>query len=103
MEVWYALVQFFSNGGVFMYPIVLLLALGVGIAVERYVTLSLAAKKDRQSWEKLEPMMRKGEFEQARDLAAKDDSSIAQLLVAGLARQGPCGAERTSTARWKRR
>jgi biopolymer transport protein ExbB len=87
MEVWYAVVQFFSNGGVFMYPIVLLLALGVGIAVERYITLSLAAKKDRQTWEKLEPMMRKGEFEQARDLAAKDDSSIAQLLAAGLARQ----------------
>jgi biopolymer transport protein ExbB len=87
MEVWYAVVQFFSNGGVFMYPIVLLLALGVGIAVERYITLSLAAKKDRQTWEKLEPLMRKGEFEQARDVAVKDDSSIAQLLAAGLARQ----------------
>ena len=88
MDGWYGVVQFFSNGGVFMYPIVLILALGVGIAVERYITLSLVAKKNRQTWEKLEPMMRKGEFEQARDLAAKDDSSIAQLLAAGLARQG---------------
>ncbi|HUL81111.1 MAG TPA: MotA/TolQ/ExbB proton channel family protein [Gammaproteobacteria bacterium] len=87
MEAWYAMVQFFTNGGVFMFPIVLVLALGVGIAVERYVTLSLAAKKNRETWEKLDPMIKKGEFEQARELAAKDDSTISQLLVAGLARQ----------------
>jgi len=88
MEVWYAVVQFFSNGGVFMYPIVLLLALGLGIAVERYITLTLAAKKNQQTWEKLEQMLRKGEFEQARELGNKDDSTIAQLFAAGLARQG---------------
>ena len=35
MEVWYTVVKFFSNGGVFMYPIVLVLALGVAISVER--------------------------------------------------------------------
>jgi biopolymer transport protein ExbB len=32
--------------------------------------------------------VRGGDFEQARDLASKDDSTIAQLLSAGLARQG---------------
>jgi biopolymer transport protein ExbB len=88
MEAWYAVVQFFTNGGVFMFPIVLVLALGTGIAIERYATLSLVAKKNRQTWEKLDPILRKGEFEQVRDLAAKDDSTIAQLVAAGLARQG---------------
>ena len=88
MEVWYTVVKFFSNGGVFMYPIVLVLALGVAIAVERYITLTLVAKKNRETWARLEPIVRKGEFEEARDLANKDDSTIAQLLSAGLARQG---------------
>lgn len=88
MDVWYAIVKFFANGGVFMYPIVLVLALGVAITIERWVTLTLVARKNRQTWEKLEPIVRKGEFEQARDLANKDDSTIAQLLSAGLARQG---------------
>ncbi len=54
MEVWYAIVQFFSNGGAFMYPIVLLLALGLGVSVERYITLTLARTRNRQTWEKLE-------------------------------------------------
>jgi biopolymer transport protein ExbB len=88
MEVWYTVVKFFSNGGVFMYPIVFVLALGVAIAVERYITLTLVAKKNRETWARLEPIVRKGEFEEARDLANKDDSTIALLLSAGLARQG---------------
>ena len=88
MEVWYAIVQFFSNGGAFMYPIVLLLALGLGVSIERYITLTLARKRNRQTWEKLEDLIRKGEFEQARELANKDNSAIAQLFASALARQG---------------
>jgi biopolymer transport protein ExbB len=88
MEVWYAIVQFFANGGAFMYPIVLLLALGIGVSVERYITLTLAAKRNRKTWEKLEDLIRKGEFERARELASKDDSAIAQLFASALARQG---------------
>ena len=88
MEVWYAIVQFFENGGAFMYPIVLLLALGLGVSVERYVTLTLARKRNRQTWEKLEDLIRKGEFEKARELSNKDNSAIAQLFASALARQG---------------
>ena len=88
MEVWYAIVQFFENGGAFMYPIVLLLALGVGVSVERYVTLTLTAKRNRHTWEKLEQLIRNGEFEKARELSNKDTSAIAQLFASALARQG---------------
>jgi len=88
MEAWYAIVQFFSNGGAFMYPIVLLLALGLGVSIERYVTLTLARKRNRQTWEKLEDLIRKGEFEKARELSNKDNSAIAQLFASALARQG---------------
>ena len=88
MDVWYAVVQFFENGGAFMYPIVLILALGVAIGIERWVTLTLVSKKNQVTWDKLEPMIKKGDFEQARDFANKDDSTVAQLLSAGLARQG---------------
>ena len=65
MEVWYAVVKFFANGGVFMYPIVLVLAMGVAISVERYVTLTLLKKKNRETWTKLDPIMRKGEIGRA--------------------------------------
>jgi biopolymer transport protein ExbB len=65
-----------------------LLALGLGVSVERYITLTLAAKRNRQTWEKLEDLIRKGEFEKARELSNKDNSAIAQLFASALARQG---------------
>jgi len=42
MEIYSSLVNFFQAGGLFMYPIVAVLALGVAIAVERYVYLTAA-------------------------------------------------------------
>ena len=88
MEVWYTVVKFFENGGTFMYPIVLVMALGLSITIERFVTLSLVAKKNQGAWAKLEPIVKSGQFDQARELASKDDSPVGQLLAAGLARQG---------------
>ena len=58
MDVWYAIVHFFENGGAFMYPIVLILALGVAIGIERWVTLTLVSKKNQATWDKLEPMIK---------------------------------------------
>ena len=39
-------------------------------------------------WKQLYPILRKGEFEKARQMANKDKSVIAQMLGMGLARQG---------------
>src|SRR5688572_15761871 len=88
MDVIYILVKFFSDGGFFMYPILIILAIGGAIAIERYVTLTLMVNKNKESWKKLEPLIMKGEFERARDAASKDTSTIAQILTMGLARQG---------------
>ena len=41
METLYAIVRFFQSGGVFMYPILLIFAVGLAIAVERYVYLTV--------------------------------------------------------------
>ncbi len=40
MAIYSSIVTFFQNGGAFMYPIVLILALGTAIAVERWVFLT---------------------------------------------------------------
>ena len=88
MEVIYRLVKFFADGGFFMYPILTILAVGTAISIERYTTLSLMIKRNRESWQKLEPLIMRGDFQAARELASKDTSTIAQILSMGLARQG---------------
>jgi biopolymer transport protein ExbB len=82
------MVRFFQSGGFFMLPILLVLAVGLAIAFERWVQLKRAQEANKKIWDSLYPAMEKGEFDKARELANNDDSSMAQMLGMGLARQG---------------
>jgi biopolymer transport protein ExbB len=84
----YSLVSFFATGGLFMYPILLVFAIGVAIAVERYITLTLITKKNESVWNEIQPLLLKGDFERARQMTDQDNSTISQVLSMGLARQG---------------
>jgi biopolymer transport protein ExbB len=88
MESFYAVVKFFVSGGAFMYPILVVFAVGLAIAIERYVTLTLIRRKNESMWNRLQPALVNGEFEKARDMTSKDDSTVSRLLSMGLARQG---------------
>jgi len=88
MNVMYSIVAFFSTGGLFMYPILLVFAIGVAIAVERYVTLTLVTNKNQSVWEQVQPLLLKGKFDEARKMTDEDESSISKVLSMGLARQG---------------
>ncbi len=84
----YSIVGFFSTGGLFMYPILVVFAIGVAIAIERYVTLTKIRNENSSVWTKIQPLLRAGEFDQAREITNEDSSTIAQVLSMGLARQG---------------
>jgi biopolymer transport protein ExbB len=88
MGFFYAIIRFFQQGGFFMFPILLVLAAGLAIAFERWMQLKRARDADKKTWNELYPVLAKGEFDKARELAHKDTSSMAQMLVMGLARQG---------------
>jgi biopolymer transport protein ExbB len=82
------MVKFFVAGGPFMYPILIVFAVGIAIAIERYVTLTQVRRRNDGMWNKLQPALASGDFEKARDMASKDDSTVSRLLALGLARQG---------------
>jgi len=88
MDFIYSIVGFFVTGGPFMYPILLVFAVGAAIAVERYITLTLMRAKNQSAWSRVQPALLEGNFEQAREMTSQDDSTISQLLSMGLARQG---------------
>ncbi len=88
MDVIYSIVGFFSTGGIFMYPILLVFAVGTAIAVERYITLTLVTHKNQNVWSNIQPLLAKGDFDKARALTTDDESTISRLLGMGLALQG---------------
>jgi biopolymer transport protein ExbB len=88
MDAVYAILRFFVTGGPFMYPILIVFAAGVAIAVERFITLTLVRRRNEGSWSQLQPVLAEGDFEKAREMTTHDDSTVARLLAMGLARQG---------------
>lgn len=84
----YTIVDFFQSGGTFMYPILIVFALGIAIAAERFVKLTLVRKSNQKVWSKLHPILAEGDFDTARQMTNEDNSAIGQLLSMGLARQG---------------
>jgi biopolymer transport protein ExbB len=88
MDFLYTFVGFFVTGGPFMYPILIVFAVGTAIAIERYITLSRVTNRNQTMWTKLQPALNKGDFDKARELTSKDSSTVSQLLGMGLARQG---------------
>jgi len=88
MDIFYSIVRFFATGGLFMFPILIVFAVGAAISIERYITLSRITRKNRSAWEQIQPLLSKGEFDKARDLAGKDESTVSQVLNMGLSLQG---------------
>jgi len=88
MDAMNTMVKFFVQGGIFMYPILIVFAVGIAIAIERYVTLTQIRRRNEGMWSKLQPALASGDFEKARELTSTDDSTVSRLLGMGLARQG---------------
>jgi len=84
----YSIVAFFQKGGLFMYPILLVFAVGLAISFERWVQLNRVRGANKKMWDLLQPVLSKGDFDKARLMVNKNKSSLAQMLGMGLARQG---------------
>jgi len=82
------IVSFFQKGGLFMFPILFVLLVGLVIAIERWINLKRVREENKKTWDRIYPALETGEFDKARELANKDTSSMAQMLGMGLARQG---------------
>ncbi len=80
------IVDFFQDGGVFMYPIMIVLAIGTAIAIERYVYLSIIKRNNKKLIKKLLPLLNSGDFQGAYSVVTKSNQAISRMLGLGLAR-----------------
>ncbi len=88
MDFFYSMVEFFMTGGPFMYPILIVFAIGAAIAIERFITLTRVTARNQSVWMQVQPALAEGDFDRARELTSEDDSTISRLLSMGLDRQG---------------
>ncbi|MDH5407212.1 MAG: MotA/TolQ/ExbB proton channel family protein [Gammaproteobacteria bacterium] len=80
------LVKFFQTGGPFMYPILIVFAFGIAIAVERTLYLSSTQRRTNKVWTQLVPMLKANDFQRAVKLTETTKTPLATMLNYGFAR-----------------
>ena len=88
MESWDMVVNFFKQGGVFLYPIALVWAVGIVIAIERFIELTRASFGNRRLWDELQPMFESGRFREALNRVTSSDCALAHVMRYGMSRIG---------------
>jgi biopolymer transport protein ExbB len=86
MDLIGTILAFLKNGGPFMYPIGFVLALGVAIAIERWLFLNRSHRENREMWSRIVPLMSKGDFEGASQIASGSETAVGKVLGYGLVR-----------------
>lgn len=94
MDLLRTLAHFFQNGGIFMYPILALLIVGLAIIVERMIYVGKAWRENHTLWEKLMPLVNAGDYAAAERLAADSSTAIGRVLGYGIARARTAGSTR---------
>ena len=86
MEFLQTVIKFFQSGGYFMYPILIMLALGISIAIERYISLSRSRSQNNRTWVRITPALQAGNYQAALKEAEDDQTAVGRVLNAGLTR-----------------
>lgn len=80
------IIRFFQEGGAFMYPIAVVLALGLAIALERYIFLTLAKAANRKAFDAMLPFVKKGQYETLVKMGDEKAAAVTRIIAAGAAR-----------------
>ncbi|MES2489875.1 MotA/TolQ/ExbB proton channel family protein [Stenotrophobium rhamnosiphilum] len=84
MEFIEHILGFFQQGGAFMYPIALVLVIGLAITVERLLLLRRAERENSALWKQIQPLIEQKDFNSAEQLAKGSDSAVGRVLGAAL-------------------
>ena len=86
MHAYDVIVNFFKQGGFFLYPIALIWAIGIVIAIERFIYLTKVGTGNKRLWDELRPLFEAGNFKQAMNIVQSSDTALSQVMKYGLSR-----------------
>ncbi|HZE92369.1 MAG TPA: MotA/TolQ/ExbB proton channel family protein [Rhizobacter sp.] len=86
MNAFSTALKFFQDCGLFIYPSILIMAMGVAIAIERFIFLNRARNENRKLWAQVLPMLQGGKFKEVLGVTSKSDAAIGKIVNYGLTR-----------------
>jgi biopolymer transport protein ExbB/TolQ len=79
-------VKFFQDSGLAIYPSILIMAVGLAIAVERFIFLARARAANRALWDKISPQLQNGRLKEVHQIASGSDAAVGKIVTNGLQR-----------------
>ncbi len=86
MEFYNIVVRFFQEGGPFMFPIAIVLSIGLAIALERYLFLVVARSTNKKAFRQIEPMLNKANYDGILQFGKSNSAPISRIIGAGINR-----------------
>lgn len=86
MDTYSTVVKFFQDCGLFIYPSLLIMAIGISIAIERLIFLNRTRSANRKVWAQVLPLLQSGRFKEVHGVTEHSDAAIGKIVSNGLAR-----------------
>ena len=87
MDFYTTFVSFFQQGGPFMYPIAIVLGIGLAIALERYFYLFNQTRVNRRDFEKILPLLKARRQRELAEVTRVSKSAMARIIADGMNRR----------------
>lgn len=80
------ILNFFRDGGFFLYPIALIWVIGLVIALERFGFIIRVGAGNRKMWTQIQPLLEGGRFREALQAVSNSDTALAHIMRYGISR-----------------
>src|SRR5690554_8230864 len=84
LDIYSTIVRFFQEGGLFRYPIGLVLAVGIAIAIERWVFLRREEARNAKAFSDFLPLLRTTDIEKMQLYAREVQTPVTRIIACGL-------------------
>jgi biopolymer transport protein ExbB/TolQ len=81
-----SIIAFLQNGGSFIYPIALVLVVGLAITIERWLYLSSALSTNRKALVSLQSALKNGDIDVISEQIKNNSAPVLDVLASGIAR-----------------
>lgn len=84
IDVYNIITEFLQEGGIFMYPISLVLAIGLAISVERWIFLNRERWRNSRAFNEFLPLLRTTDMEKMQMFSRENQAPVTRIIACGL-------------------
>lgn len=83
-ELYGIVTNFLKDGGIFIYPIAVVLAVGLAISIERWVFLTRERMRNTKAFEEFVPLLRSTDIEKMQLYTRESQAPVTRIIACGL-------------------